>query len=255
MITVFGAAVWFQGLQMRRVANLSALVNTPLFTLALVAIMVHSGRSDLAPYAVVGATVIAVWNMAIIESGGIIDADRGQGTLEALISTPAPLALVVLGRTVTVTVISLLSLVESVIVARLVFGVVVDVHHGWLFAVTLALTAVSMAMTASALAGIFVLSRSARTFQNALSYPFYLLSGAVVPAPLLPEWLQPVTKVVFLSWSTDLIRDCLRPGAVPNALARLAVVAGLGLAAMVAGVWVLRRILERVRTTGAVSFA
>ncbi|MBB5801680.1 ABC-2 type transport system permease protein [Saccharothrix ecbatanensis] len=255
MITVFGAAVWFQGLQMRRIANLSALVATPLFTLALVAIMVHSGRADLAPYAVVGATVIAVWQMAINESGDIIDADRGQGTLEALISTPAPLSLVVLGRTTTITVISLLSLVESVVVARLTFGVVVDVHHVGLFAATLALTAVAMAMTASALAGVFVLSRSARTFQNALSYPFYLLSGAVVPAPLLPEWLQPITKVIFLSWSTDLIRDCLRPGAVPNAPARLAVVAGLGLAAMVVGVWVLRRILQRVRTTGAVSFA
>lgn len=255
MIAAFVAALWFQALQMRRIANLAALVNTPLFTLALVGIMMHSGKEDLAPYAIVGATVIAVWNMAIVESGGIIDADRAQGTLEALISTPAPLALVVLGRTATVTVVSLLALVESVVVARLVFGVVVEVHHGWLFAATLAVNAVAMAMTAAALAGIFVLSRSARTFQNALSYPFYLLSGAVVPTSLLPEWLQPITRVVFLSWSTDLVRDCLRPGAVAGALPRLAVVAGLGLAAMLAGGMVLQRILVRIRTTGAVSYA
>lgn len=253
MIRVFCVAVWFQAIQLRRLADLSALINAPIFTLALLSIMSHAGRDDLAPYAVVGSTVIAVWSMAMLVSGEVVDSDRANGTLEALISTPAPLAVVVLGRTVTV--ISLLSLVESVVVARLAFGVVVDVRHPGLFLLTLAVTAAAMAGTATAMAGTFVLARSARTFQNSLSYPFYLLSGAVVPVHLLPDWLQPLTRIVFLSWSTDLVRDCLSPDPVPGAFPRLAVVFGLGLAGYAGGLWMLGRILRRVRMTGAVSHA
>ncbi|MCC8251535.1 ABC transporter permease [Saccharothrix luteola] len=255
MIRIFCTAVWFQALMLRRLADLTALVNAPMFTLALLAIMTNAGRLDLAPYAVIGSTVIAVWSMAMLVSGDIIDSERENGTLEALIGTPAPLAVVVLGRTATVTAISMLSLLESLFVAQLAFGVVVDVKHIGVLVATLAATVVAMTGTATAMAGVFVLARSARTFQNSLSYPFYLLSGAVVPAPLLPLWLQPVTKVVFLSWSTDLIRDCLKESPVPDAAGRLAMVLLLGLVGYVGGVWMLARILHRVRTTGQVSYA
>jgi ABC-2 type transport system permease protein len=255
MIRVFLSAVWFQLLQLRGIADLSALINAPLITLALVAIMEQAGRSDLAPYAVVGATVIAVWNMAVIVSGDMIDVDRNGGRLEGLICAPAPFAMVMLGRTTTVTVISFLSLVESVVVARVAFGVVVEVRHVGIFVATMVVTAVAMVGTAVAMAGTFVLARSARTFQNALTYPFYLLSGAVVPVSLLPHWLQPLSRAVFLSWSTDLIRDCLRPAEVADARGRLSVVFGLGIISFVGGLWVLRYVLRRVRTTGAVSYA
>ncbi|MDX8050903.1 ABC transporter permease [Lentzea sp. BCCO 10_0798] len=255
MIRVFLSAAWFQLLMLRGPADLAALFNTPLFTLALLAIMQHAGRADLAPYAVVGSTVIAVWSMAMLVSGDIIDSDRANGTLEAVIGTPAPLTVVVLGRTATVTVVSMVALLESVAVAWLAFDVVVAPEHVGVLLATLAVTVVAMVGTATAMAGVFVLARSARTFQNALSYPFYLLSGAVVPTDLLPAWLQPVSRVVFLSWSTDLVRDSLRAAPVPDVAARLAVVLALGLLGYLGGTWMLATVLRRVRTTGAVGFA
>jgi ABC-2 type transport system permease protein len=251
----FLAAVVFQSLVLRRLADLHALITVPLFTLALVSIMVAADRADLAPYAVVAATVIAVWNMALLVSGEVVSGERDNGSLEALVAAPASLAVVVLGRTVTTTVVSLLSLGESVLVAWLVFGVRPTVEHLDVFALTLLATTAAMVGTATAFAGLFVLARSARTFQNSLSYPFYLLSGAVVPVVLLPEWMQPLSRVVFLSWATDLIRDCLRPGPVPDVALRIAIVLGLGASAYAAGLYALARIVNRVRADGTVGFA
>ncbi|MEJ2851889.1 MULTISPECIES: ABC transporter permease [unclassified Saccharothrix] len=251
----FFAAVVFQALVLRRLADLHALITAPLFTLALVSIMVAAGRADLAAHAVLAATVIAVWNMALLVSGEVVSGERENGSLEALVAAPGSLTAVVVGRTVTTTVVSLLSLGESALVAWLVFGVRPQVHHVGVFACTLAATVVAMVGTATAFAGLFVLARSARTFQNSLSYPFYLLSGAVVPVALLPEWVQPLARVVFLSWTTDLIRDSLGQAPVPDAAARIAVVLGLGVAAHVAGLYALSRIVNRVRADGTMGFA
>lgn len=121
--------------------------------------------------------------------------------------------------------------------------------------VTLAATALAMAGTAVAMAAAFVLHRSARTFQNSLSYPFYLLGGAIVPPALLPAWLQPLTKVVFLSRATELLRDSLVGPPVPDPGRRLAVIVLFGMVGYVGGLLLLRGILHRVRHTGEMSYA
>lgn len=106
------------------------------------------------------------------------------------------------------------------------FGVEVSVDHPVVFA--LAIGATILATTASGLlmSTAFIATRSARTFQNSLSYPFYVLGGVLVPVSFLPDWVQPLSRVVFLSWSADLLRDCLRPGNVDAVAPRLAVIVG-----------------------------
>jgi ABC-2 type transport system permease protein len=255
-VSVFGAAARFELATLRRSPDdLLALVNVPLFTAMFLAITRHAGRDDLVGYAVLAPAVIAVWSMGLLVSGELIDRERANGTLEALVATPAPLPVVVLGRVAVVTAISLLSTVESWLVARFGFGIVVGVPHPAVFAAALLCTGLAMAGTATAMSGTFVLARSARTFQNSLSYPFYVLGGVFVPVDLLPGWLQPVCRLVFLSWATDLLRDSLDPAAVGHLLPRLAAVLGLGAVSYLAGFAILDRILRRVRGTGTLAHA
>jgi ABC-2 type transport system permease protein len=115
--------------------------------------------------------------------------------------------------------------------------------------------AVAIAGTATAMSAVFVLARTARTFQNTLSYPIFLLSGAFVPVDLLPGWLQPLSRLVFLSWGTDLLRDSISPQAVPSVAARLAVVLGLGAGAFIGGMAMLDKFLDRVRALGTLDHA
>jgi ABC-2 type transport system permease protein len=253
---VFLAGLRFQAVILRRSpAELMALLSTPLFTLAFAAIVVHAGALDLTPYAIVGPTVIAVWTMALNVSGDIVDSERHNGTFEPSLATPASLIVLVLGRITTVTLVSLLSLLESALIVRLAFGIAVHIAHPSLFAITIFLTAAAMAGTATAFSAIFVLARSARTFQNSLSYPIYLLSGAMIPPALLPGWLRPATRVVFLSWSTGLMRDALRAAPAPDVPGRLAVIAVLGVLGYVAGLWLLSSVLRRMRAAGTVGYA
>jgi ABC-2 type transport system permease protein len=252
---VFLAGLRIQVLILRRSpAELMALLTTPLFTLAFGCIFVNAGQQDLTPYAIVGPAVMVVWSMALNVSGDIVDSERHNGTLEATLITPTSLIVLLLGRVTTVTLVSQLSLVESAIVAWVAFGLTVHVPHPGLFVFAIILTAAATTGTATAFSGLFIFGRSVRTFQNSLTYPIYLLSGAVIPPALLPPWLRPVTWIVFLSWSTGLMRGAMKASPVQGAPGGLAIIAALGTLGYVAGLWLLAKVVHRLRTAGTVGF-
>lgn len=139
--------------------------------------------------------------------------------------------------------------------AYLFFGIPVPVPHPVVFGVTLAATAVAMAGTSVVFAAVFIWTRSARTFQNSLSYPLFLLGGAMVPVALLPAVLHPVSRAVFLSWATDLLRDSLARGPVDQVVLRLGAVLALDAVGYVAGFALLGWVVNRARATGRVGYA
>lgn len=246
----------FQAQLLRRsLDDLNMLVTAPLFTLVFLAITRHAGRTDLAPYAVLAPALIVLWRVALVIAGEIIDRDRGNGSLEALIATPARFAGVVTGRIAAVMLLGLAGFGESWLTAWLGFGVLVPIRHPAAFLVTLVATALAMAGTASMMSALFVLTRSARAFTNSLSYPFYILGGVMVPVSFLPGWLEPLSRVVFLSWSADLLRDALSPAGIPYLLPRLGMVLLLGAAGYLTGLVLQHRAVARLRRTGAIGYA
>jgi ABC-2 type transport system permease protein len=175
--------------------------------------------------------------------------------LEAVIATPAPFALVMLARIGTISAFGLVGFAESWLVARIVFGVTVPIPHPEVLLPTLACAAFACTGTALVFSALFSLRESARVFQNSISYPFYLLGGILVPVSYLPWWLQPASRVIFLSWTADLLRDSLQtapPVAVPQ---RLAIVLLLGFAGLLVGWFLLHRIVDRLRHDGTIGLA
>lgn len=120
---------------------------------------------------------------------------------------------------------------------------------------TLVAAAFAMSGTAVVIAAVFALARSSRIFQQSLTYPFYVLGGILVPIAFLPAWVRPFSRLVFLSWTADLLRGSLSPAAVPDVALRLAAVVALGLAGFLCGTVLLRRILDRVRALGTMTYA
>ncbi|PGH41752.1 ABC-2 type transport system permease protein [Micromonospora sediminicola] len=234
--------------------DLLALTTVPLLTAIFLAITRHAGRGDLAGYAVLAPAVMAILATAITTSGEIIEIDRRSGVLELLLASPTALAMVVSARVTTVTAVSLLAVGESWLVA-LALGTKVPIAHPLIFLATLSVTAMAMSGTAAVMAALFVLSRSARAYQNSLTYPLYLLGGALVPVALLPGWLRPLALPNFLAWATDLLRDSLDPDPVRTAPARLAVVLTLGVTGYAVGHLLVRRVAERLRRTGSAGWA
>jgi ABC-2 type transport system permease protein len=62
--------------------------------------------------------------------------------------------------------------------------------------------------------------------------------------------LRPVSAVVFLSWSADLLRATLRPAPVHDLAGRIGMVLLLGACGFAAGMALMAWILRRVRGNG-----
>jgi ABC-2 type transport system permease protein len=226
----------------------------PLFTVIFLMIFDRAGREDLTAYAAVAPLFIALWWLSLFQSGWVVSHDRWSGTLEPLVAAPGSFAANVLGRVLAPTMVGLVSFGEVWLVARLIFGERIQIHHPAAFVLTTAVTLAAMAGTSVVMAALFVLTRSAATFSNSASYPFYVLGGILVPVSVLPDWLEPVSRIIFLSWSSELMRDALRTGAIDDLAFRLGMILFLGACGFVVGMILLGRILVRVRSNGELSY-
>lgn len=253
---VLAAAARMQLAETRRQPkHLLILLTNPLFAAIFLSITKNAGNPIAINAAVFAPALISMWFLSLDIGGDMISLERWQGTLDLLIASPARLGVVMFGRVCSVSLLVAATFAESYLVARFGFAVPIRLWHAWLLLVTIVLTLFAMSGTATLLAGLFVLSRQVLLFQNALTYPFYILGGVMVPVALLPAWLTPLSRVVFLSWSADLIRACLEPAAVAGWWWKLAIVALLGMAALAGGVVMIERVTDRVRKTGSATLA
>lgn len=230
--------------------SLIPFVTAPLFTAIFLMIFRHAGREDLTSYGAIAPIFISLWWLVLFNAGWIISGERWHATLELLVAAPSNFGAVIFGRILTTIMLGVVSFAEAWIVARVFFGAAIEVHHPWIFAAAVVVTLAAMAGTAVAMAALFVLARNAPTFSNSASYPFYVLGGILVPVSLLPDWIQPLSSVVFLSWSSDLLRATLEVAPVADAGRRLAMVLALGGLGFAGGLALLRWILHRVRGNG-----
>lgn len=230
------------------------LLTAPLYTVIFSMVIRHGGREDLSSYAVIAPFFMTLWWFALFHGGMVIQTERWEGTVECLAAAPTSFPIVILGRIGAVMLVGLASFVEVWLFGTYVLHLDVTIHHPAVFAATLVVTAFAMATTALLFAGLFVLARSAATFTNSASYPFYVLGGIIVPVAFLPGWVQPLSTVVFLSWSADLLRVSLAPAPAHGVATGLGMVAVLGVAALALGSAMMNRILRRVRNTGELNF-
>jgi ABC-2 type transport system permease protein len=230
--------------------SLIPFFTAPLFTIIFMMIFRHAGRADLTAYAAIAPVFIALWWLALFNAGWTITVERWNGTIEMLVAAPSSFAAVILGRITATTMIGVVSFAEAWLVARLIFGTTVRIHHPWTFVLTIVVTLAAMAGTSVAMSSLFVLARNAVTFSNSASYPFYVLGGILAPVSVLPVWLRPLSAVVFLSWSADLLRATLRAGPVHELSFRVGMVALLGACGFAVGAYAMKVILTRVRGNG-----
>ncbi|MFJ9378739.1 ABC transporter permease [Streptomyces sp. NPDC101455] len=255
MITFWGAVRFQLAIARSSPDVLLIFVRAPLLTVVLLSISEAAGRRDLASHAVLAPVLMALWDMTLLIAGDVINRERSWGTLEALVATPARFFLVIFGRISAVTAVSLLSFAEAWLVARVVFGITLTIAHGTVFGLCVLASAFAMAGTATLMSALFVLAPTARLMQNTLTYPFYLLAGVMVPVSMLPQWLRPLSSVVFLSWSAELLRQSVSSAVVPDVGLPLTVIASLGLAGTVVGGLAVRGALRQARAAGTLSEA
>ncbi len=244
----------------RHLAYIVDIIRWPMYPtfyfLTLVLAYRIAGRTivdgfDARGYLLVGTIGVILWQSNLWAGGYAIEAERHEGTINALFLTPASRAAVVLGYALGS--LSVWILPNMLILGGIGLALHADIQVNDPLAVVVSLLCLVVATFALgfAVAGIFVLSRRANLLANFLQSPIYLLSGMLVPVASLPPAMRWLAAVFPLSAGMDALRQSLLGGAgigdVSGDLARL-----LFLSAVLFffGLFMLRRV-EHVAKRGA----
>ena len=155
--------------------------------------MYRSGdRAGTLLYAALGAGMMGVWSTTLFGSGGMIQWQRWQGTLELGVGAPPPMTLVYLPFSLANSFTGMYALAATLIWGRVFFGIPLQFVHPWLFLLALPATVIALGLMGLVLASTFILYRYANAMSNLLEYPVWIASGLVFSTSILPLWTRPI---------------------------------------------------------------
>jgi ABC-2 type transport system permease protein len=225
--------------------NLRTLTRSPFFVMASVLeplifatigfyLWRAGGREQTLLYVALGAGLMGMWSATLFGSGGLIQWQRWQRTLELLVAAPPRFLVTALPFTIATASLGLYSIAATLVWGRLLFGVPLRFEHPFVFLVAVPATVLALGVLGLVFASTFVFYRHANAFSNLLEYPVWLASGLLVPVSLLPGFVEPLSWVLAPTWGVRALREAAFGGdALPEIAACLALAAGyLALAAV-----------------------
>ena len=110
----------------------------PVIFASIAFFMFESGsRTGTLLYAALGAGLMGIWSATLFGSGGAIQWQRWQGTLELMVGAPPPFLAILLPLTVATSTIGIYSVVATLAWGRIFFGTPLDFAHPLQLAVAL----------------------------------------------------------------------------------------------------------------------
>jgi ABC-2 type transport system permease protein len=164
------------------------------------------GSAPTLLYAALGAGLMGIWSSTLFGSGGAIQWQRWQGTLELIVVVPPPLLQVLLPLTIATSAIGLYSVVATLVWGIIFFGMPLQLLHPFMFAISLIATVVGLGLLGLVLASTFVLYRNANALSNLLEYPVWLITGVLVPLSFLPGWTHVIGWALAPTWGIRALR-------------------------------------------------
>ena len=163
-------------------------------------------------YVALGAGMMGIWSSTLFGSGGAIQWQRWQGTLEYMVAAPPPFLLVIVPLTLATSSIGIYSLTATLLWGRLFFDVPLHLAHPFAFAVALPVTVIGLGLLGLILASTFIMYRNANALSNLLEYPVWLVTGLLVSLSLLPGWVAPISWVLAPTWGVNALREAAIAG-------------------------------------------
>jgi ABC-2 type transport system permease protein len=157
-------------------------------------------------YVALGAGMMGIWSSTLFGSGGALQWNRWQGTLELLVASPPPFIVVLLPLTLATSVTGAYALLSTLFWGRVFFGVPLHLVHPLSFLVAVPAAVFSLGLMGLLMASSFILYRHANALSNLLEYPVWVATGLLFPLTLLPGWVTPLSWLLAPRWGIDAIR-------------------------------------------------
>ncbi len=202
-IREFAVSLWFL---------LISVLQPIIFATIAFYLFKSGGRPGTLLYAALGAGMMGIWSSTLFGSGGALQWNRFQGTLELLVAAPPPFLVVLLPLTLATSVTGAYALFATVFWGRIFFGVPLHLEHPLAFVVAVPAGVLSLGLMGLLMASSFVLYRHANALSNLLEYPVWVATGLLFPIALLPGWVRPVSWLLAPHWGVDAIRHSATGG-------------------------------------------
>lgn len=200
----------------RNMFRFCLIANPILNTILLYEMFQNSGQENFASYVVLGSGLMAIWGCICFSSAGDINRERSMGTLRIIFVAPVKFSTILLGKILGNTILSLVSLVISFVTALLFYRIPVKLYHPGYFLLSLLAVVGSFVVISTVIACLLTLSRRTTLYMNCIEIPFILLCGFSFPIEVLPNWVQPFSRLLSPTWAVELLRmsveNVIQPG-------------------------------------------
>jgi len=119
---------------------------------------------------------------------------------------PAGFQLIIFGKILGNTLLSLLTLFISYITAKLLYGVSISVDYPLYTAFALFCAVVCFIVFSTLIAYLLTLSRKTELYMNLIEIPIILLCGFTFPVSFLPVWIHPLSFALPPTWAVKFLR-------------------------------------------------
>lgn len=191
---------------------LMAIVQPVIFASIAFYLFRSGGRAGTLLYASLGAGMMGIWSATLFGSGGALQWNRWQGTLELLVAAPPPFIVVLVPLTLATSVTGAYALLATLVWGRIFFGVPLHLVHPLAFVLAVPAAVLALGLMGLLMASSFVLYRHANALSNLLEYPVWIVTGLLFPVALLPGWVQPVAWLLAPYWGIEAIRHAALGG-------------------------------------------
>ncbi|MET0135039.1 MAG: ABC transporter permease [Kibdelosporangium sp.] len=164
--------------------------------------------TDLDPRtAILGSAMAALWSVTLWQSGMVLRRESWQGTLAGMGSRPPGILPVLIGKGVVAATISAAAIAAAVVAAMAVTGHRFEIADPGTFAVAVLLCLVTAFPLGHLVACLFMLTKAALRVAEVLVFPVFLIGGMLIPLTDLPAWVRPLSALLSLRWSHELMTD------------------------------------------------
>jgi len=182
------------------------IINPIANTVIIYEMFRNSGLDNFGTYVILGAGLMAIWSCICFSSAGDINRERWHGTLPMIFVAPAGFQLIIFGKILGNTLLSLLTLLLSYVTAKLLYGVSINVDYPIYTAFAFVCAVTCFIIFSTLIAYILTLSRKTELYMNLIEIPIILLCGFVFPVSFLPQWLHPLSYIFPPTWAVRLLR-------------------------------------------------